>query len=542
MTMWDPDSQEGLRRALKLLERSVRHETLRFEASVYADPFLPKEPAESARVFAEHCERLNEYLDDQTLRHFCWMGVPQGNEQFTSFLRFENGQATPYNEKLYLNLLRDRVLPFIDSGRLYDLMPFSTPQQILGPKCVTCYVVLEGGDLAEVLSDRPPNVRKLMEHSEELPNQWPDDFIYCDALFLSSGNKGEMAAALTKKLTDRRVHFEAYHIIAGIPRARFSEFYASPTVARTLTLATLQFQREWGSRDQEIQKERALRESKLRQVSDRLSTFDQVLHSGLNALRSIGSELACQDFSTGTPPSVLRYRLVRNEPSDHASDITFDERAEKRLLDTLGRIWRGEEATAAALSLGRLLAHQKLVKGTSSEEPTDLTALVDRAAALLTSYDQAARKKKAFTIEFSRSQLSKAVIPAGYLGTTLLSVLIYELLLNAYNHAAQPIDIRVRADGDDGQVCLFVRSRVEPGKEWLQEETVALPAGTARDIHDRKSFLLRFAEVENVLHGGLAIRTTIVHEQDEWYEAELCMRGLTTADGHIAHPRWETEP
>jgi signal transduction histidine kinase len=531
------DDPNDLLNALRLLERSVRHETLIFEANVYHDPFVPKEQSESARVFAEHCKRLNEYLEVSSLRHFCWMRVPHGSEKVTSFLRFENGQATPTHYEMDLELLPERVLPLID-GRLWGLVSLGTPQYVgAGPKCVTSYVVLEDPEVAEILREGP-NLKALAQLCSGLPDQWPSRFIMCDAVFATPTNKREIASTLLKARGDRKVHFEAYHVIAGLEPSRFAELARKPIVRRALALATMQFQREWGSRDQEVRTERALREAQLRQASDLLSTFDQVLHSGLNALRSIRAGLACQDFSSGTPPSGLSYRLVKNVPGLENAAVEFDEEMETHLLETLSRIWRGEEATAAALSLGRLLAHRRILNSMRSSEDVNLSVLVERACALLNSYAQGAQPPKPFSLDISDPSLRKGVLPSGYLGPALLSVLIYELLLNAYNHSLQPIDIRVRAKGGDEGVCLFIRSRVQDGREWVSRDGVALLASTVASRTACRSFLMRFADVEHVLNGGLSIMTKIVRDDGEWYEAELCMRSLDTEDGGVLHPRW----
>jgi hypothetical protein len=96
---------------------------------------------------------------------------------------------------------------------------------------------------------------------------------------------------------------------------------------------------------------------------------------------------------------------------------------------------------------------------------------------------------------------------------------------NAYNHSAQPIDIRLRAEGGAQNVCLCIRSRIEEGKEWVVRDRVALPAATASNPAARRSFLMRFADVEHVLNGGLSIMTRIVRDHGEWYEAEITGSG-----------------
>lgn len=291
------DDRDDLLSALRLLERSVQDETLVFEASVYNDPFVPKDPAESARIFEGYCNRLNEYLASNDLRHFCWMHVPQQKRQYTSFMRFERGTATADDDKMAVDLISERVFPLID-GYLWGLMSLGTPQNIVGPKCVTCYVVVEDVKVADLLRDRTA-LNEPTQNLKDLRDQGLNDVIYSDAFFLTRDNKQHLHTALRDKIASRRVHFEAYHVIAGIEASRFHELSSKSYVRRALAAASMQFQREWGSRDIEFRTKMELSESQLRRASDLLSTFDDVLHSGLSVLRSIGGGPCLSGFFVG---------------------------------------------------------------------------------------------------------------------------------------------------------------------------------------------------------------------------------------------------
>jgi hypothetical protein len=498
--------------AFSLLESVIREETLDFEKRTQGRPFLPSAPPESVKIFDKHCRRINSFFGDNTLQHLCFMGIRDPANNFIFVLQWRDGKAEHDPHQVKEEILRPKIVPLIDFDYFFQPESISTPMRIEGLKAVSYYLVLSEHAQSATLIDTA--------NSKESAG---GPVLVSGVVCPPKGKSSLLTDAIDSRTSQGTVHFEAYHVISGIHPTVHARLPWDVAAQKALELASMQFQREWGSGE--------LAEKKLAEA--RLFTFDQILHSGLNALRSIQSGVACTSLASGSPPLKLRYRLVKSTRAGVAGKP--DELAEEILLKSLNRMWRAERATAAALSLGRLLAHRKLLKAMRASEPYCLKNVVDNAIAMLFDFDQGRKRP---SIQWEGPDIDRPRILAGYLQPDLLIGLVYELLLNAYNHATQPITIRLVSEFDTSarEVCVDVISLAADNTEWEQVGTITVPRG-AGGYPRRESFLIRFAKVEEMLGRGLGIKSFVVPEgPDKWYHAQLWMRSLELESGEKAFP------
>lgn len=535
------DESRTVRRALAALAESLRDEAVAFEARAYGQPFLPKELSESKRLFGDHCRRIDSYLGFRDVRHFCWMsasGGEQGGEKL--LLEYHQGKANGESSVRDFALL-SRPATLLSKGMVWGLRSLAVTPRIFipGDAVFIPYVVFRNEDVAGFLANGKINYEGLHGHFRQASAL--REFIYIDPIIVDQANASSTIAQLSNVINLRPRFFEAYHVMLGFAKGEIEELRDNEFVHEVLSLLSMQFHREWGNREQEMQAHREAQDARLRKASDLLSAFDDVLHSGLNTLRSLGSGLACQDFADGIPPKRLRYRLVPVLDLEESSSLSvkFDTAMESNLLDTLARCWRSEQATAAAMSLGRLLASRKILNNMRSGSDSNLSVPVAQAKSLLESYARGVNKS--YSVTYDAEQLKRGQLPMGYVSVNLLSVFIYELLLNAFNHARIPVEMILWGGGDEEHLELTVSSPVQSGLKWVTEEGVTLPAGGPVSGR-RRSFLFRFREVEHILQNGLGIQTRVIEVGgQDYYQAVLRLRELPTEDGSTVHPLWEAK-
>lgn len=263
--------------------------------------------------------------------------------------------------------------------------------------------------------------------------------------------------------------------------------------------------------------------------------LDAILHTALNTLRSIQSGTACDDFGDGEPVNTLKYRLTR------VSTRKRDTSRERTLIETLNRVWVGEETTARALSLARIVARGgRIPYGQRARSPYLLLAAAERTAQILDAY--ARGKEKAYQINLDRTLLARGRLPSGYLEIGLLAAIVYELYLNGYRHAPEPIELEIGACCEGVRVALTVSSRLGPAgtcaSNWETRDGISLRRD-AWQGNRKDSFLFSFKAIEEALHGGLAITTCVcTRDGKDWYETTLHLGPVEQEGGGTISPEW----
>lgn len=266
-----------------------------------------------------------------------------------------------------------------------------------------------------------------------------------------------------------------------------------------------------------------------------MHTFDAILHTGLNTMRSIASDVACRDFADGTPPTRLRYQLFRCP--DATGGGFRDTAREEKLLSTLRRVWLGEAATAAALAFGRILANDGRIpdKLRAAREYT-LADAIGRAELLLRGYDQR-EGVRGFTLT-ATTDVPFVRFPIGYLAMDQLANVFFELLLNAYRHSAHPtIQVEIAVAAKEVGVQSVVSSCIgvpSDSRSWRMDcgITVCAVGGSPKD-----TFLFRLKDIGALLGDGLDVSTRVVERDGlEWYETTVGLGALVDSNGVPAHP------
>lgn len=248
---FDDDTPLGL----AVLLRSLERETVEFERRAANAPFLPLEVESTKRSFLEHCKCIDALsfreCAPKDVRHVCYMAVCQQNKvEWTAIQYRRLGKDSEHaSRKITWNssALDLIVTPCAETGFIPDIqgdpVANATPQRVTG-EVVLLITYLVGGMNEPYLQEHLRAGRLTDDPNHVSP-------LICDATLIPWKNKSSRLAAI-KGL--KELHgivnplFESFHL-CWVPPMNTQQNFGDRESLRALSM---QFQREWANRDEQL--------------------------------------------------------------------------------------------------------------------------------------------------------------------------------------------------------------------------------------------------------------------------------------------------
>lgn len=252
------EEYKELSESFDALSIGLENESICFESHVFGKPFLPKDSAESLKVFSRHCTEINSFLAPGTkLQHHCWMG---STKSLSSAVFLEHGPGYANSQIRigvnFSNILDHRVIPAIRKGRVWGIdavnAPYLVPEE--GILVLSVYLVFHDEQFEKILSENENlNDDALIYFWREKPRDWKTQFIFCHTFALpapsytDSPEAVEVSTKLRNFSENKSLVFQSYHLMFGFPKETTA--LPVPHKLQVLRLRSMQFQREWGQRE-----------------------------------------------------------------------------------------------------------------------------------------------------------------------------------------------------------------------------------------------------------------------------------------------------
>lgn len=288
----------------------IEGETLRFEARWYGKPFLPRNDETSAWLMTNFCASVDNIIGQSELHHIMWIAMSEERDDHNAIeYRMSGGKLVKEKEQRFP---AEQILSKFVASVLKGVRPPFRPAigspvwwPNLGNSVLIVYVVFDEDDVSALIQSVDGRDHDIAGLFAAQGIDWKDRFVHCSVHGVKRGIPLSVSAAqgeISAKLAGKRVCFYSYHVISGIDDASFSRLDGSMLGA--IRLVSMQFQREWGSREKDaLERERLEREHYKRL----LTIFG---HGVGNQMRAAGLALLRDEVGTVDVVQAARVRAV----------------------------------------------------------------------------------------------------------------------------------------------------------------------------------------------------------------------------------------